>query len=207
MLVSAIMPTRARPAYALEAVQCFLLQTWPDTELIIIDDPDAPSFTEPLIASLALRGNIHYHRTKQRLTIGAKRNLACSRAGEGVITHWDDDDYSAPERMEDQVTRMVEKQVPLTGYHSMRFTQVSTGEWWKYTGRKHYALGTSLMYEKEFWRSHPFPDLNVGEDNAVVNKAGKIATADAGLMMFARNHGGNTDSREGFGRPPEWTRL
>src|SRR5689334_15227539 len=141
MLVSAIMPTRSRPQYAQQALDCFLAQTHQDRELIIIDDADDPSFSDPLITEFRIKGNIHYHRLNKRLTIGAKRNLACSRASGEVIIHVDDDDWSAPERIEDQLTRLNDSGVGITGYHSMRFLDIQTGEWWKYSGAKCYALG------------------------------------------------------------------
>ena len=38
MLVSAIMPTADRDAYAPLALDCFLRQTWTERELVVIDD-------------------------------------------------------------------------------------------------------------------------------------------------------------------------
>ena len=45
-LVSAIMPARGRPAMAAAAVECWRRQTWPNTELLILDDADCPAFPE-----------------------------------------------------------------------------------------------------------------------------------------------------------------
>lgn len=202
MLVSAIMPTRGRPQYAQEALGCFLSQTYQDRELVIVDDADDPSFPE----GVNLPG-VHYHQMRKRLTIGAKRNLACSRASEGVIVHWDDDDWSAPERIEDQVTRLIDSNVGLTGYNRMRFYDVDSGEWWMFNGGKHQVIGTSMMYTREFWKALPFPDINEGEDHSVSNKASKVAVVDAGLMMFARTHAGNTSKRTGIGKDLEWVKC
>lgn len=205
MLVSAIMPTRGRPQYAREALDCFLRQTHRDRELIIVDDADDPSFEEPLIADFRIQGNIHYHRLNRRLTVGAKRNLACSRASGEAICHWDDDDFSAPERIEDQLTRLNDKGVGLTGYNRMRFFDVETGEWWVFNGGSHQVIGTSMMYTREFWKTHPFPDINEGEDSAVANIASRVAVVEAGEMMWARTHAGNTSKRDL--RDREWVRV
>lgn len=224
MLVSAIMPTRGRQQYAQEALGCFLSQTYQDRELVIVDDADDPSFPEGVVGNrLAKRTTpdfrefdrdpngllpeIRYFRLDRRLTIGAKRNLACSRASGGVIVHWDDDDWSAPERIEDQVTRLIDSNVGLTGYNRMRFYDVDSGEWWMFNGGKHQVIGTSMMYTREFWRSLPFPDINEGEDHSVSNKASKVAVVDAGLMMFARTHAGNTSKRTGIGKDSEWVNI
>lgn len=202
MLVSAIMPTRSREQWAQEALDCHLSQTHREKEIVIIDDSDDPSF--PAGVDLP---NVQYHRLSRRLTVGAKRNLACSRANGDVIYHADSDDWSAPERIEDQLTRLLDKGVGLTGYNRMRFLHEETGEWWMFNGHSHQILGTSMMYTREFWRSLPFPDISEGEDHAVSNRAGKVAVADAGAMMWARTHAGNTSKREGMGQIAEWVKL
>ena len=189
MTISAIMPTRGRPAFAARALVCFLSQTYPDKELVIVDDADAPSFPTPPTGE-----GILYHRLMRRMTIGAKRNLACARSNGDVICHWDDDDFSLPGRMADQIARLEQARVLVTGYHSMLFCDES-GRSWMYRGDQHYALGTSLMYAREFWRANPFPDENEGEDNAFVRRAVRIATADAGKLMVAAIHPGNTSNK------------
>jgi hypothetical protein len=128
--------------------------------------------------------------------IGDKRNLGCSRAAGEIIAHWDDDDYSAPERLADQVGRLIETGKAVTGYRSMRFTDGK--RWWLFTYRQHNALGTSLCYRKEWWQQYPFPPKHVGEDGEFTNWAanrGQLVTVDAGELMYARNHTGNTSKR------------
>jgi glycosyltransferase involved in cell wall biosynthesis len=191
MLISAIMPTRGRQAYAIDAVSCFRCQTYPHKELIILDDADDPSFPVPPDIP-----GIQYHRLAKRLTIGAKRNICCSRAEGEVIAHWDSDDYSAPERLEDQFQRLLSTGADVTGYNAMRFTDGA--RWWQYTGSEDYALGTSLMYRREYWEANPFPCEMVGEDSAFIvpaRKAQKIACVDAGDLMTATIHAGNTSPR------------
>jgi glycosyltransferase involved in cell wall biosynthesis len=51
-------------------------------------------------------------------SIGAKRNLGCEAARGEIIAHWDDDDYSAPGRLEDQVRRILTSGKAVTGYNS-----------------------------------------------------------------------------------------
>ncbi len=75
--------------------------------------------------------------------IGAKRNFGCEHAEGEIIAHWDDDDYSAPGRLADQVERLRESGKAVTGFHSMRFTDGV--HWWKYEGTRNYALGTRYV--------------------------------------------------------------
>jgi hypothetical protein len=91
---------------------------------------------------------------------------------------------------------MLATEKAVAGYRSMRFTDGT--EWWKYCGEANYALGTSLCYRRDWWRGHPFPDLQVGEDNAFVAtaaSAGQLTTIDAGELMHATIHLGNTSPR------------
>lgn len=192
MLVSCVMPTRSRPAFAAEALNCYLSQTYQDRELIILDDADSPSFPD----GVELDG-VLYGRMANRLVIGAKRNVAVSRSHGELVCHWDDDDYSAPGRIADQVARLGSYQI--TGYHSMRFTDGV--KWWQFSGSSEdYALGTSLLYRREYWEANPFQsERSCGEDMHFIHPArcsGRIICADAGDMMHARNHSQNTDERK-----------
>jgi len=163
MLVSAIMPTSGRPEMAARAIECFDAQTWPDKELVIADDPHAPSFPEGVE-----RWDIEYFRIG-RLEVGAKRNICCGRSRGEVILHWDDDDYSAPGRIADQVARLVASGKSVTGYNSMLFE--GDGELWQYTGGEECTLGTSLCYWRDYWKEHPFLSLQIGEDGDFVRRA------------------------------------
>jgi O-antigen biosynthesis protein len=134
---------------------------------------------------------------EESIQIGPKRNFGCERAAGAFIAHWDDDDHSAPGRLADQLQRLDESGKAVTGYHSMRFTD---GErWWRYGGTVNYALGTSLCYRRDWWRARRFRSLQVGEDNQFVSEAdalGELVTADAGELMYATVHPGNTSPRK-----------
>lgn len=131
------------------------------------------------------------------LSIGEKRNFGCERAAGSVIIHFDDDDYSAPHRTQNQITRLVTSKLAVTGYRSMMFTTVD-GKRYLYSGAADYALGTSLCYRKEWWQANQFPALQIAEDNAFVRRAANAgqftATHSCGLLM-ATIHPGNTSPR------------
>jgi glycosyltransferase involved in cell wall biosynthesis len=178
---------------------CFLQQEASNAELLILSDgadvrdlvPD-----DDRIRLIHLAGHPG---------IGDKRNFGCERAAGEVMAHWDDDDHSAPGRLADQLARLEQSGKAVTGYHSMKFTDGE--QWWKYAGTPLYALGTSLCYRREWWKRNHFHAVQVGEDNqfvAVAAAAGELATVDAGEMMYATVHQGNT-SRRNFGSA--WTKL
>lgn len=195
------MPTRGRSQFAVRAVECFLAQTWSEKELVILDDQDNPSF--PDFQDHDISGILQYHRLTQRYSIGAKRNLCCSRASGDILMHWDDDDWSHPGRMADQVARLQTSAIGFTGYHSMLFEDES-GKRWKYRGHSRYALGTSFCYTREFWLTHPFPDVMKAEDNAIVSRISGFPTVDAGELMIASIHRGNTSPREKLEKAVNW---
>jgi len=199
------MPTRNRHGFAADSLACFLAQDWATKELIILDDDDAPSFPNGIVAK-----DVHYHR-QPRATIGAKRNTCCRLAKGEVIVHWDDDDYSAPGRITDQVNRMVHFAAPFTGYNSMLFRDGE--EVYRYKGSERYAIGTSFCFRRWLWERTPFDELGflpdgtvVPEDNLFVakNRAALVAV-DAGAMMWARIHKGCTSPHKGVGSC--WERL
>jgi len=101
LLVSAIMPTCNRPQYIEQAIRCFLAQTYPHKELVIVDDGDSIKHLVPT------RPDILYESSWPPLRIGPKRNLACGLASGDIIAHWDDDDWSAPDRIEQQLRMLV----------------------------------------------------------------------------------------------------
>jgi glycosyltransferase involved in cell wall biosynthesis len=139
---------------------------------------------------------IRYIKLQHAYTIGGKRNLACELARGSVIAHWDDDDWSFPGRLAEQVAILRDRPaIQVTGYHSMLF-QDEKGSRWLYRGSPNYALGTSLCYRRTWWESHRFPDLQVGEDNDFVAKARPfLYSVNAEHRMIASIHSGNTSAK------------
>ena len=211
MLISAILPTRGRPHFAHRALDCALRQTAGDyvLEIHILDDLDAPSFFNAPDFN-----GVHYHISERRMSIGEKRNRLCELASGDIIAHFDDDDYSAPGRISDQLERLMSSGAMLTGYNEMVF-ECDDGACWLHSGDKDYAIGTSMMYRREFWKANLFPagagrpvDF-VGEDTvflAAARRIHSVAAAPAGEMMLARIHGGNTATKKPVAGP-RWKRI
>lgn len=201
-LVTAIMPTRGRSSLAMVALNSFLDQTYEFKQLLILDDRNDPSFVVPPEFN-----QVAYLRVDDRLLISEKRNVCCQYAAGEIICHFDDDDWSAPDRIANQVERLFESRGSVTGFHSMLFYEFSTGRAAKFIGHRAYALGTSLMYTRDHWQRHKFrPGIenpNVAEDNQFVIEAvsaGEFTSTDAGQTMVATVHIGNTS-------PKDMTRL
>ena len=187
--MTCLLVTRNRRHWLPYALQCARYQTYRPREILVVSSGES-------VADLLEPGERNVH-VDGHPTIGTARNVGCRAASGSVVAHFDDDDFSHPSRLEEQVLRLIESGKSVTGYRSMRFTDGTRS--WMYTGAPEYALGTSLVYQIDFWKAHPFPGVQVGEDNSFVGAArahGSIISCDAGAMQWATVHPKNTSPRQ-----------
>jgi len=122
-------------------------------------------------------------------SIGELRNEALAfKTGYGhdktdIIIHFDDDDWSHPNRIAEQVALLQSSGADVVGYREMLFWRERSfngvtmpegytkpisenpGEAWLYRStNRSYALGTSLAYWRKTWERKPFPATSYGED-------------------------------------------
>ncbi|MCC8423671.1 glycosyltransferase family A protein [Mucilaginibacter sp. UR6-11] len=169
-LVSCIMPTANRQKYIPLALNYFMRQDYPNTELVIIDDgitssrdliPDDP--------------RIRYFYSAPLGTIGLKRNYACEISKGEIIVHWDDDDWYADDWVSRQVKALNASGADITGLNNVVFYSPALNKRWRYEDTetdKPWICGATMAYKKSFWEQHRFPDLQVGEDYDFVWNSG-----------------------------------
>jgi predicted O-methyltransferase YrrM len=165
-LVSCIMPTFDRRNFVPHAIDYFKRQDYPKKELIIVDD--GADGVADLVPS---DDRIQYVRLLQRLTVGAKRNLACERSTGSLIAHWDDDDWHSPQRLSCQVDHLLNSKAAICGQKNLLFFDVRDGKAWQFSypdGQRPWLSGNSLLYTRAFWAAHRFREINVGEDGYFV---------------------------------------
>jgi glycosyltransferase involved in cell wall biosynthesis len=199
--VTCLCLTRNRREWLPQAIRSYQAQTYPRRELLIVADGadvrDLVPTDDPSVRLLEIEEGSH---------IGDKRNFGCSRATGELIAHWDDDDFSEPGRVDQQVQFLARSGRAVVGYHSIRFTDGA--RWWLFCGNPINALGTSLIYRRDWWGAHKFPTVQIGEDNlfiATARKFGEFESADGREMMYARMHPGNTSPKSTAGRV--WQRI
>ncbi len=203
--VCCILLTRDRPQMAARAVRCFREQTYREKELLILDTGTAPNL------DIAAEPNEDYFWMPQAcgLSIGHLRNMAITVAIKqalpdyppDIIVHVDDDDYSHPSRIEEQVAFLQTSGADAVGYGEMPFWDSrKDGEAWIYRARdpRHFC-GTSLCYWRKTWERQPFPELNTGEDHIWGLHVKNVRTVsalhpDGHPRMVAAIHGSNTGS-------------
>jgi hypothetical protein len=217
-LVCCVMLTRDRPEMAARAVRSFWAQTYERKRLLIFD-----SGVEPL-KIVQVDGIFHADEPgRGSASIGALRNHANAYTNPhalncDVILHWDDDDWSHPARITEQVELLQTSDADAVGYWDMLFWRTRDETAWRYTNRRcSYIVGTSLCYWRRTWERKPFKDIphnHVGgrEDSLFVQGL-NVATAscmEADPRMIASIHGGNLTPYQpeaapfNYRRVPEW---
>jgi glycosyltransferase involved in cell wall biosynthesis len=195
-LVSCVMPTKSRRAFVPAAIDCWRKQTYENRELIIVDDGE--DAIEDLIPN---DKRIRYVFQKvRRNTTGKKRNFCNDLARGEIICHFDDDDWSSPDRIAFQVGMLNKSGLPVTGFSKLLFWDCVKKRALFYRAHiKGYVCGTSLCYPKEFWKGHQFKDKQVASDNDFVYPILKqIAASSESRFMVARIHGRHTSSKKGI---------
>lgn len=224
--VCCIMLTRDRPEMARKAVECFRAQTCDPTRRLLFILDTGYSYKKIIGASDSENEFHDWRPISAGKTIGELRNFANSESGSDIIIHWDDDDFSHPNRIAEQVALLQSSGADAVGFNEMLFwreAQLSgedleyftPGEAWLYRHPDpNYCLGTSLCYWRRTWTRKPFEPTSRGEDRKFITGLNTVAlpanTTLAGEpRMIARIHGGNTCSRIEPGasewkRVPEW---
>ncbi|MCU0493398.1 MAG: glycosyltransferase [Chloroflexaceae bacterium] len=197
-LVSCIMPTHNRPAYMQQAMHYFQQQSYPQRELLIIDDGDADQQ-----GNIPADRRIRYLHLPERQSIGAKRNRACALAQGDYIAQWDDDDWYGPERLRSQLTPLLAGQADITAFVTDLFFDLDRWAFWRCTPQLHRRMfvedvhGGTLVYRRQVWEQLArYPDRSLAEDAALLRQALRYGARlqrlnGAGHFIYLR-HGQNS---------------
>jgi glycosyltransferase involved in cell wall biosynthesis len=195
-LISCIMPTYNRRRFVGQAVWYFLRQDYPAKELIVLDDG------EDAVADLIPEDDrIRYRRLERRACLGAKRNLACELSRGEFIAHWDDDDWTSPNRLSAQMAHLQASNADICGARDLLHYHVEAGQAWLYhypPQERPWLAGCTLLYRRSAWQEHPFGDLQVGEDNDFLRQLSpeRIAAVPDLSLYVALIHPGNTGRKK-----------
>jgi glycosyltransferase involved in cell wall biosynthesis len=187
-LVSAVIPTANRPGLIGMAIACFERQTYESRELLILDDGESIRHLIPDDE------RIRYFRLQERMVLGEKQNLGCELARGGIICHWDDDDWSAADRIAQQVKALESSGKAVTAFQTMLYFDVLERRAWHYRGPGDSGAGNSLCYLKSFWSDDRFPRISVGHDSYMLlqaNKRGELFCPAGSDQMVALRHSSN----------------
>ncbi len=187
-LVSCILATGDRPAFARQAIRYFSGQTYRPRELIVVDDGKRP--VEALCSGVP---GVQYIHTGARLSLGSKLNLGIHYSRGPVIQKLDDDDYYAPSFLSVAAGNLSRFSpgsvivawdsflVLLVGDPRLRFS----GYGW--------AAGASLCFHKKLWERVKFRDIPKAVDVAFISDSrAQIVKVHAPELLIVLRHGANT---------------
>lgn len=219
--ISCLLPTTgARRAFVKRALHYFNEQEYPDKELVVID---SGTILESLADDIPHQSNIQYvyvdlNGTDSLLTIGAKRNLACSLATGEVFCHWDDDDYYGPRRLSEQVAPLLANKAEVTAYQMSLLLDVCDSSLWRCSNEYHARLFShnvrsgTLMYDAVYWHTGmvQYPNMSRGEDvfllHALLSKGARLSRLTDSDQYISVRHGNNvSDALERFA--PDWWQV
>jgi hypothetical protein len=204
--VCAVMLTRDRPEMARRAIDCFRKQTYTAKKLLIWDSGPSEALSGEDDVEDAGYGSTLWvpNTSRENATIGDLRNDAIRFCKDfQVIVHWDDDDWSHPSRIAEQVEFLQASKVDCVGHRQMLFWRQEERQAWLYSNPDpRYCLGTSLCYWRGAWERRPFEATSQGEDarfTAGLNCRGLgVPNSEYGTAreprMIARIHPGNTSN-------------
>jgi glycosyltransferase involved in cell wall biosynthesis len=208
-LVSCIMPTRDRAVLVERAIELFHRQDWPRRELVIVH--------EGLFPIGHLRGDprIRLVRVDEGLDIGSKRNLGIEHASGDLLVQWDDDDWSAADRISIQVAPLIRGEAEVTAFAPDLFFHLERGEFWSVAAEQREKMfvgdvvGGTLAFTRAVWReAGGYPAASLAEDAALLRAMTKHGHRLARLANDDRyvyvRHGRNTWTFALTGR--SWTR-
>jgi glycosyltransferase involved in cell wall biosynthesis len=87
---------------------------YPNVEIIIVDDGRVSEMENSEMTAVLSASNVRYIYLTERISIGAKRNIAVAQATGEVVVHWDDDDYFREHRISAQVAPIIRGEVDMT---------------------------------------------------------------------------------------------
>lgn len=171
--------TRRRARWIEQAIRLYRAQTWPSAyrELCVVSEDALESI---------LPDDVRFIRLDRKYSVGTKRNVACENATGSIIAHWDDDDWSSPERLEEQVAALDGYDV--TGYRTMLFHDLVGNCIWYWASKAMDVCGTSLMYRRAYWENHRFPDKQIAEDVDFNKRCRRVNPVWNQGRMVARFH-------------------
>ncbi len=197
--VSCLMVTANRLKLASRAVRCFKNQTYPNKELVVIDDGEADY--GPLLAELPA-DEVRYVKLEKKpdSILGKLRNRSLEEATGEFRLHWDDDDWIHPDRIQRQVDVMQQGYDAVTLHGSIM--HLDTPEFFDhpYIGYLKQGWPASIMHRKD--DAARFPELRKAEDSIYLQhwlqKRYHQMPAEDSYLHVRCFHGSNTWEKTHF---------
>lgn len=199
-LVSCLCVTRKRPTKLRRAIDCYLAQSYPNKELVILvedDDTETLRFLER--CEHLPRLSVHLVPASPKLTLGQLRNASIHVCEGTLFCQWDDDDWYHADRLTCQVAAMTNSHQSAVLLTHWFIFDASTSR--AYFSPQRLWEGSILCKKSVITERLGYPALSRMEDaffvNALVASEGVFPLAAPSLYIY-EIHSNNTCSREHF---------
>ncbi|MHA7129394.1 glycosyltransferase family 2 protein [Algoriphagus namhaensis] len=122
-LISVVIPVYNTEKYVAEAIESIQNQTFTDWELILVDDCSADSSVEVCMSYAEQDSRIRVIRQEQNQGALKSRNLGIEAATGRFLCFLDSDDTFEPEKLETQVTYMLQNDLAVSFTRFQRITE------------------------------------------------------------------------------------
>ena len=161
--VSMILTTRDRPRFMEMAFACFRHQTYPNRELIVVDDGDQ----QPVDEQAARHVGATLIRVEPGTPLGDKLNIGCDAASGFLCQKMDDDDWYGPDfevtMVQALLGRWTDSCKPCLGIVTpFRFFNLPSWEVRQTPAGN--VPGATLIFPRQDWLEYPFRSLPGDED-------------------------------------------
>jgi len=209
-LISLLMPTADRRQFIERAIKCFQSYTYPNLELIVVDDG------EDLIGDILPRDDSHikYFFTEEKQTHGQKMNLAMTFATGNIGVVQDDDDSYRLDRIESLVQPLLDrKELIVAGTSELYYVQEATHQAYLYSyPRLPSPWIGAIAFRRDYWQNHQFKNIPKSADFFFLKEIAPAFRHDLRdpSLVVATIHQGNTDAKKTsstYYHPVKWDAL
>jgi len=204
------MPTADRREFIPRALRCFAAQTYPNLELIVVDDgtdkigdlliaqrkPEVVRFPITYLPSFPIKEN---H--------GQKMNTACAYANGEFCIVWDDDDFYAPDRVFRQIAPLLAApNYDICGLANLFYYDKAKQKAWRYIADESEWLG-SIAFRRSEWDAKRFAEIPSGCDRRFqLEHKGKVIAVhgDAVACAIHATNAGFTNPENKIAKHPEF---
>lgn len=183
-LVSAIMLAGRVPSKdILVTIDCFKAQTYPNKELIIVNN--CTSQFDATDLNIYAQKNVFVMDTPVLLTAGMARNYGLTAANGRIIAQFDPDYYHAPKRIEAQLSAIAQHEVNVCLLTETLSYSLVSGKA-RHNRNTRNAIFNSMVYIRP--KGIDYPDQEKAEERTLLEKFAKagakvISLAEPSLMV------------------------
>jgi mannosyltransferase OCH1-like enzyme len=200
-LISCLCVTKNSYELVEQSIDCFLFQTYPNKELIILSESDNIDIISELINKYKIYNNIKFFKVPiiPKKTLGELRNISISLSNGEYIAQWDDDDIYHPDRLLEQFNMILKDSKGNVLYNNIIIYNKILN---KACIFNNYAFdGSMLVHKQSLTDVVEYPSINKGEDSHVRNHLLNnriIKPVILKSMYLYRFHNNNTWNMEHF---------